>query len=118
MKPKLIPEARTVIPKWAKKIKDGNLNTEFLKAPIALSLSDYRFCIVGEANGFTDDYKRSCEICFKFSNDIPKPIDGARIKYKPGFKSYYVDLKPYMIERLISRTNKFIIHFMKAHKKS
>ena len=120
MKVKLIPEAKQIIPKWEKKIRKENYNAEFGKAPVVYSLADFRFCVVGEAHGLNDDYMKKCDICWKFSYIIGTVFEKAKMKRSPASSFYIIDpktIKPYMIERLISRTNRFLEHFIKVHKK-
>lgn len=118
MKPKLIPEAKQIIPKWEKKIRTENYDAELGKAPILYSLADYRFCVVGEAHGLTDDYKMKCDICRNFTHSIGSVFEHAKMK-KTNHSTFYIldkkTIKPYMIERLISRTNRFLEHYIKSH---
>jgi hypothetical protein len=114
MRPKLIPQSKEIIPKWSKKIKSGNMNREFLKAPGMLDIEDFRFCVVGEANGFSDDYRKTCDDCNNFGKSIAESLKTVKITYRGGIRRIE-EPSPQIIDRMTSRTNRFLEHFIKKH---
>jgi len=117
MKPKLNPEAKTIIPKWYKKLNSGNMNREFLKAPNILDIEDYRFCVIGEAHGFTDDYRKSCDVCNDMSKRITQALAKTKISYRGGIRRLE-NVPQSVIDTMVSRTNKFLEHYVKKHKRN
>lgn len=116
MKPKLLPVSKEIIPKWTRK-----LNKKDIDPGPGLDMNDYRFCMVGEANGFDDHYRFTCDTCHEFSKSIPGLLKKIKVRYAcigaSPYKHYFINEKPIVIDRMISRTNRFLEHFVKKHKR-
>lgn len=71
-----------ICPRWAAKLKHG-ITDDHVDSP--LIMSSHRLCIVGEANGFSDDYVRRslCIDCDMHSMRLYKRYGGYSIDEDP-----------------------------------
>lgn len=61
------------IPLWSEQVKELENKTfneqNQIMIDSGLSIRRHKFCLLGEAHFFNDDYKRDCAVCYDFSYD-------------------------------------------------
>lgn len=103
-KSKITSMLEKIAPRWSKKIANAEDDLSTLHAmvplsrtPDSLDIGHYRYCIVGEAFGFDDEYRNTCDKCYNYSERI----------------SHYALYNE--TRNFVYNVNKFVDHFEAVH---